>query len=168
MRTRIAASRSIDVIVLIRLPIISAISPRKYTHWKIKKKTSYVIFRRIYLRGRKHLSILDEILDKSTIFHAPTEHISPRISSFSAVTRVPGTITHKPSYHRMQRMPSILANPPRSIEISNRGSAWRTFLSRSFFFSFSPLSQARRKSETGRMAGGSGGRERERGEGRRN
>lgn len=63
----------------------------------------------------------------------------------------------------MQRMPSILANPPRSIEISNRGSAWRTFLSRSFFFSFSPLSQARRKSETGRMAGGSGGRERERG-----
>lgn len=63
---------------------------------------------------------------------------------------VPGTITHKPSYHRMQRMPSILANPPRSIEISNRGSPWRTCVPpfSIFFFPFLPLlRQPRRKQE---------------------
>ena len=62
---------------------------------------------------------------------------------------VPGTITHKPSYHRMQRMPSILANPPRSIEISNRGSPWRTCVPpfSIFFFPLSPATWIERRFE---------------------
>lgn len=168
MRTRIAASRSIDVIVLIQPSNYFCDFSSKIHALKDKKKTSYVIFRRIYLRGRKHPSILDEISDKSTIFHAWTEHISPRISSFSAVTRVPGTITHKPSYHRMQRMPSILANPPlvRSrFRIEDQRDE-RSFLDFFSFLSLPSLRRVGRVKQEGWRAEVEG--ERERGEGRRN
>lgn len=164
MRTRIAASRSIDVIVLIQPSNYFCDFSSKIHALKDKKKNFIRNFyKNLLTREKTSIDFRRNIRQIHDFSRVNGTHIPAYIFLLGCDSRTwndnPQTVLPSHATNAIH----LGQSTSRSIEISNRGSAWRTFLSRSFFFSFSPLSQARRKSETGRMAGGSGGRERERG-----